>query len=197
LIPSVTAAIWCGAIPLAVGTATFVLWLVTSAMALQMLGLLTIFAGLILVAGGGILWLMHLIATLRAPQSATRRRQLMLSCVALVVLLANFPTCIFIVAAVTHIESAFTVEIANTGVAPVNGASVSYYGATHPLGPIAPGATVTKTLYAEGGPLAVSITRADGSVQSTELASHLDADDVRTGRTYRAVITNAGIESWH
>ena len=132
-LPYLTVAVWCGALPLAVGTVVFALWLATGDRDLHAVGLLTILGGLLLFLVGTICLVAD--AAKSAPGGRWKRAAVAL------LLLANFPAAFTFIAAAAHIEFSVTITVQNTGSATIDSFVVTVPGVTKEMGPIPPGAS--------------------------------------------------------
>jgi hypothetical protein len=134
-LPYLSIAVWCGGLPLVVGTAIFVLWLATDYPVLQRLGLLTTMGGTLLVLVGATCLVLD---TGRSKPSDTRRRRTWKRAGAALLLVINFPVAAVMVGAAVAIETSVSITVINTGTTTLDSFVVNAPGVSHELGPILP-----------------------------------------------------------
>ena len=107
-------AIACGLLPMILGTAIFVAWLITDSDVLEIIGLLLVYGGVALLALG-LVCLLAFVSRARKAGIAYRRARNW----ALVVLFLNFPLCAATIFLAFAMESAHHVTLVNRASAPV------------------------------------------------------------------------------
>src|SRR6185312_7690842 len=125
----------CGAVPLLVGLAIFLLWLITRWGWLMLAGVFTLYAGVVAVALG-------IIGLAMSPE--VRRARPRLACAAL--LLVNFPVAFAICYAAVAVKTGYTVVVHNDSQKSLDRVRVSGGGCDVSFGTIPPGASVHRTM---------------------------------------------------
>ena len=138
-------ALTCGAVPLLVGVAIFLLWLITRWDWLMVAGLITMYAGIVIFFIGAIAlaWFLWLAFHVPAPQG---RPWFSAICCA-VLLLSNFPVAGGIMAAVIAIETRYTVVVENESQQPLDDVRVTGGGCDVNFGTIQAGAVVRRSFW--------------------------------------------------
>src|SRR5215471_9423974 len=107
------AAVFCGATPLLLGTAIFIVWVLTRRDWLMIAGAVILYAGLIIVAADGIALAVSCWMAFRTPGVSRRHVWFSaLNCAGL--LLSNFLAASWIIAAVISITTRYAVVVHNT-----------------------------------------------------------------------------------
>ena len=141
-------AVVCGAAPLAVGVAVFLVWLLTRWNWLMFAGILTIYGGLAVVAVGAASLVVFVWKSLRAGQL---HRKLVTQRALAVggLLLLNFAVAAAMVASVIYIETRYIVTVVNHSSVEVRSFVVSGGGVTIDVGTLAPGSEARRVFFIE------------------------------------------------
>src|SRR3954453_22494922 len=131
-------ALLCWAIPLAVGVTTFLLWLLTEADGLMVVGFVTLLVGALLAFVASMMLVLHVFGRFEGPRPSMRSRIAQASGVA-VLLLGNFASAYGIVQAVESIQLSSHVTVVNAGTATIDSFVVTGPSFRTELGPVAPG----------------------------------------------------------
>lgn len=128
-------AIACGLLPMILGTAIFVAWLITDSDVLEIIGLLLVYGGVALLALG-LVCLLAFVSRARKAGIAYRRARNW----ALVVLFLNFPLCAATIFLAFAMESANVVTLVNNAAVPIEAMILSDpQGRQFHVGSIQPG----------------------------------------------------------
>jgi hypothetical protein len=140
-------ALICGAAPLAVGAAIFLLWLVTRWDQLVVAGVATIYGGVACFAVGlGALVRYYILAT-RAAEPVPRRKLGSDLAVALLLLFANYPLALGIIGGAMAIETRYTVIVRNDTTQPLAPVRIEGGGAKVSIVTLAPQERTERTLW--------------------------------------------------
>lgn len=157
----VKAAIWCGAIPLLVGTLIYGTWRFTRWDWLEKVGLFTIPVGCVIFVAGTVALLRYI---WRARRAGHHSPGLLWAQGLLVggLLLSNFPMAAFYTLSAIDVATRYTVRVHNDTDRPVESLVVTGPGVHAELGPIAPGQWVRRHFHFRGdGPLEFSARQQD------------------------------------
>jgi len=142
-------AIYCAALPMALGIGIFVLWFIIR---YTRVSLLPMVAGYLLLYGGaavvilGFLCLIHyLMLARRAPQRPPHLWRSVL--LASLFLLANLPVAAGLMTAAYYLATCYTVTIRNASSRPLDEVQLTGSGCDRTFGPIAPGSTHRQWLW--------------------------------------------------
>src|SRR5262245_42704279 len=140
------AAIICGATPLLIGTAIFIVWVMTRWDWLMIAGAVILFAGLTIVAAGGIALAVSCWMAFRTP-GVSRRHVCFsaLNCAGL--LLSNVLAARWIIVAVISIATRYTVVVQNTSDQRLDGVRVLGGGCDASYGSLPPGASARRSFW--------------------------------------------------
>jgi len=128
-------AIACGLLPMLLGTAIFAAWLFTDYDALEIIGLLFIYGGIVLFVAG-IVSLLVFVSRARMGGIAYRTP----TTVALALLILNFPLCVAYVSIAFAMESAHVVTVVNRTDIPIEALTLTDpIGRQFRVGTVAPG----------------------------------------------------------
>jgi hypothetical protein len=158
---------FCGGVPLVVGTAIFVAWLFTRADWLEIAGFITIFAGIGAVGIGTICLVVYIERSWRSRE--IERRRLVWQAVGTgALLLANFPAAAGAVVGAELIETCYTVTFTNQSDVTLESARVQGGGVNVSLGDVAPGATVKISFWVgQDGELVLTGKHGAAKVEAT------------------------------
>ncbi len=132
------AALFCGAFPLLVGIAIFLLWLLTAWSWLMAAGFFTLYGGMVFLAAGFFFLAVYGLRAFRDSELPRRRISArVLGASAL--LLLNLPAAAGILAAVVAIETRYTVEVRNASEKPLEKIRLFGGGIDQSLGTLPPG----------------------------------------------------------
>jgi len=148
-------ALFCGAVPLLLGTSVFALWLVTRAEWLMAVGAFVLFGGLACFGVGVLALARFCWVGLRGGDPPPRFWATTTLCA--VVLLSNFPAAGLILRKVIAIETRYTVVVRNETAEPLVGVHVTGGGRVYAaFGEVAPGKSVTRAFrILDNGPLEI------------------------------------------
>ena len=165
------AAIACGLVPMVLGSAIFAAWLFTDLDALEIIGLLFIYVGIVLFAAG-IVSLFVFVKRARKAGTAYRKPATW----ALAVLLLNVPLCAAYVSVAFAMESAHSVTVINDADKPVEALTLTDpTGRRFQVGIVAPGQSRHACLDLSGeGAVEYSLT-VDGETHAGILIGYLAA----------------------
>ena len=155
----------CGAMPLLLGTAIFVAWLVARWNWLMIAGAVVLYGGLAVVAAGVIALALSCRMAFRTPGVPRRRVWVStLSCAGL--LLANFLTAGGIISAVIAMATRYTVVVHNTSQRRLDSVRVFGGGCDASYGSLLPGATARRSFWIRQD--GVLVFRASGGEDALE-----------------------------
>src|SRR4051794_23862647 len=132
-------ALLCWAIPLCLGVGTFVLWLLTEAEALMVVGMFMLPVGAFAAFTGSVMLIFHVFGRLERARAPTRRRIAQAFGTG-ALLLSNFGVAYLIVLSVESIAFSYHVTVVNAGTRTLDSVVVNGPSCTAQLGPLAPGA---------------------------------------------------------
>jgi hypothetical protein len=141
-------ALWCGGIPLTVGLTTFFAWLCTKSLLLELVGFLVLLVGTILVLLG--LWCLLAFASHEKRQvQISGRAAAKVGWWPLIVLLANFPAAVGVLAAVEWVNETYTLYVKNTTSSVVDQMIMTSDAGALNIGSIQPGQTRAIRVHGE------------------------------------------------
>lgn len=156
-----------GSVPILVGTAIFILWLIFRTENLMAAGLFTIFAGLFCVVVGLVCLASYVWSNWHSP--VIPRRRLKWQAAAMIALfIANFLAAGGYVSGAIKIQTRYSLSITNQGKEILRGARVDGGGIGVQYGDIAPGQTVQRGFWIEqDGSLVLTATQGGKKVEAT------------------------------
>ena len=135
-----------GAAPLTLGISVFLLWLITGWLWLELVGLFLLYIGFASIVSGLVLLALWVLRRIHSGDWA--REQLMDRTIfAAIVLVINFPVAGLIVWTAYNLSTRYTVVVHNYGSASIESGAITGGGVSLDLGPIDPGASVTKRFH--------------------------------------------------
>jgi len=132
--------------PLTIGMSAFLLWLITGWQWLELVGIFVLYTGFASVVSGLVLLALWVLRRIHSGDWA--REQLMGRTIfAAIVLVINFPVAGLIVWTAYNLSTRYTVVVHNYGSASIESGAITGGGVSLDLGPIDPGASVTKWFH--------------------------------------------------
>jgi hypothetical protein len=138
----------CGASPLFMGVAIFLLWLVTRWNWLMLAGILNIYGGLVFFLSGAVCLVKFHLRSL-ITWDIPRRRLWVLTTFGAALLCSNFPVAFGIINAVVRITTRYAVVIQNTSTDPLDDVQVFGGGCKEDIGVIPPSVVVERYFWVE------------------------------------------------
>src|SRR5215468_751403 len=155
-----------GAAPLTIGVSVFLLWLVTGWKWLELAGIFILYTGTASVVVGLVSLSLCVLQRVRSGDWARERLMGRTMFVAMV-LVINVPVAGLILWTTYNISTTYTVVVRNYGSASIQLAAITGGGVSLEIGPIEPGASVTKKFHiAQDGTLMFSEERSGRKVQT-------------------------------
>ncbi len=173
-------AIACGLFPILLGTAIFVAWLFTDLDALEIIGLLFIYGGIVLFAAG-IVSLFVFVSRARKGRISYRKS----TNLALAVLVLNFPLCAAYISIAFAMESAHVVTVVNRAGMPIEALTLTDpAGRQFRVGTVEPGQVRHACLDFSGEGAVQFSLNVDGETRAGTLIGYL-ADPLGSHATLR------------